>query len=63
MSLSYLGHLGLKQEVSFGTEATPPEVFGQFYSESVTMDGKLIRPMTVNGSRFVKEALPGAVMG
>jgi len=63
MSAGYLGHMGLKEETAFGAEAAPPEVFGEFFNESIVMDNRLIRPATVNGSRFRKWVFPGPVSG
>jgi hypothetical protein len=61
MATGTQGHLGLKQEATYGQEATPPEVYGRFFSESIAMNNKLIRPRTVNGTRFTKRALAGSV--
>lgn len=63
MSIGYLGHMGLKQESAFGTEASPPEVYGEIFNESIVMDNRLIRPDTVNGTRFKKWVVPGPVSG
>lgn len=63
MSIGYLGHMGIRQESAFGQEATPPEVYGEIFNESMTMDNRLIRPDTVNGSRFNKWVAPGPVSG
>ena len=59
MSVGMLGHLGIKQETSFGTEATPPTVFGEIKNESIAMDNNLLIPRYVGGIRGNKRILPG----
>lgn len=61
MSVGFLGHMGLKQETVFGTEATPPTIFGEIADESILMDNNLIIPKLCSGTRYIKRVLPGPV--
>ena len=61
MSIAMTGHLGIKQEASFGVEATPPTVFGEFKSESMAMDNNLIMPDYIGGTVGRKRILPGPI--
>lgn len=61
MSMGYVGYLGLRQENGYGQEAAPPVAYGEIENETIKMDSGLIRPRTVNGTRFTKRALAGGV--
>jgi hypothetical protein len=63
MSIGALGHLGVKQETAFGVEATPPTVFHEIRSESISADNNLITPRYVGGIRGNKRVLPGPFSG
>jgi len=59
MSVGALGSFGLKQETTYGTEATPPTVFHEIKSESIASDNNLIIPRYIGGVKGNKRVLPG----
>jgi hypothetical protein len=60
MSGAALGHFGLKQETTYGVEATPPTVFHEIKSESIAADNNLIIPRYIGGVKGNKRVLPGS---
>jgi len=61
MSVGLLGHVGLKEETTFGMKATPPDAYGEIKSESLSMNNGLIIPRYVGGIRSNKRIMLGAL--
>jgi len=63
MSVGAIGTIGLKQETTFGTEATPPDVFEEARAEKLTFDFNYITKRYIGGVRDTLRVLPGALSG
>jgi len=60
MSVAMAGHMGLKQETSFGTEATV-DVFGEISNLDLSSDNALHIPRLIGGIRGNKRILPASL--
>jgi len=60
MSIAMAGHMGLKQETSFGTEATV-DVFGEVSNVNLSSDNALHIPRLIGGIRGNKRILPANI--